>query len=822
MKINTVTKVAFYNMKYYKSRNFFIGLAILLTTMLLFTVPTVGKGMIDLQFAAVNQLYPSWHALYRDVNEATIQQLIAHHDISHYGLRSDVGRMTLNDATVSMLYIDSEGLKLYHTALEKGTLPKAENEIAVSDGILEALGQSGELGDSIDVPYQILRNGTLDFTETKKFRICGFLKDSISSKKQKTYTALISEAFLKKELSAQQITYRFLFQINDAQNPTKEQIEEKIKTIAGQFQIKETDIAINNDYLMANYVDPAFQSAIILIMAIIVIAGVITIYSIYYVSMNQKIQEFGRLKTLGATSRQIKQMILREGLCIAALAIPLGLILGTLMVNLAMNFLYQFSSDDIVFIETVRNFLDHGIKAPLYWWIYILAASVSLCTVYISLMRPMHVAAKISEIEALRTQGTSKKTRNSKKGYLSLTVSRLTCRYLTENKRKSLLTILSMSATGIFFMIVATILSCADPSEGANNSIIGSYELSPITEENNKEHPELKWSEIQKNHPLSETLKKQLESLEGVTRIDVFSNVRVSGGPFEEDDRNDINGVPQEYASILEKGIKQGGITYEDLKAGDKVIIDKVLLHWYPDLTVGNRLLLTVYDGDDTYQKEFEIAAIGSYEYGLTNGAYLIMAKEAADRLCKNSCDAFFHIIADQKYDKNLEKSLQTITEQSGRIELRTWKQEYDTLKSAIRAIRGASYAFLGILAVISVLNLMNTMINNVHVRKKEIGILQAVGMSDSQLMKMLQLEGLFYTACTLLLSVGFGSIAGYPVFLYAKANGMFNITNYHYPALAAAIVSASLITIQVLLAAGIAKSVRKESLIDRIQSNSV
>ena len=113
-------------------------------------------------------------------------------------------------------------------------------------------------------------------------------------------------------------------------------------------------------------------------------------------------------------------------------------------------------------------------------------------------------------------------------------------------------------------------------------------------------------------------------------------------------------------------------------------------------------------------------------------------------------------------------------------------------------------------------------MINNVHVRKKEIGILQAVGMSDSQLMKMLQLEGLFYTACTLLLSVGFGSIAGYPVFLYAKANGMFNITNYHYPALAAAIVSASLITIQVLLAAGIAKSVRKESLIDRIQSNSV
>ena len=36
--------------------------------------------------------------------------------------------------------------------------------------------------------------------------------------------------------------------------------------------------------------------AILGIMAMIVLAGVITIYSIYYVSMNQKIQEFGRLK----------------------------------------------------------------------------------------------------------------------------------------------------------------------------------------------------------------------------------------------------------------------------------------------------------------------------------------------------------------------------------------------------------------------------------------------------------------------------------------------------------------------------------------------
>lgn len=38
------TRVAFDNMKYHKSRNILIGIAIILTTMLLFVVPTVGEG----------------------------------------------------------------------------------------------------------------------------------------------------------------------------------------------------------------------------------------------------------------------------------------------------------------------------------------------------------------------------------------------------------------------------------------------------------------------------------------------------------------------------------------------------------------------------------------------------------------------------------------------------------------------------------------------------------------------------------------------------------------------------------------------------------
>ena len=79
-------------------------------------------------------------------------------------------------------------------------------------------------------------------------------------------------------------------------------LEKRIQNIAHQFGIDEKTVRINDDYLGANYVDPALVPAIAVIMLIIVAAGIITIYSIYYVSMNQRVQEFGRLKAIGETA----------------------------------------------------------------------------------------------------------------------------------------------------------------------------------------------------------------------------------------------------------------------------------------------------------------------------------------------------------------------------------------------------------------------------------------------------------------------------------------------------------------------------------------
>lgn len=811
--------IAFRNMQYHKSKNILTGIAIFITTILLFVIPTVGKDLMDSQYAMVNKVYPTWHALYRNVSEKTVKELSVHHDIAVYGLRSDPGFLMEDGITGVMMYLDETAATLMKGELISGRLPEAENEIVVSHGMLQALDESGDIGDKVALSYQIERNGGLDLAEKKEFIICGFIADAEESIAKKQFTTFVSKEFLKAEVPADQIVYRFMFQLFGIDDSNTVEIEEKVKELAKTFDITEKDTNINKEYLAANYVDPVMVPVIVGIMVIIVLAGIITIYSICFVSMAQRVQEFGRLKAIGATKRQIRQIVLREGMSVAAIVIPFGLLCGTFISRMVLLKAVTMAGERGQVAEVIREIIINNEIHLYHFWIYLLAVAVTLITVYLSLMQPMRRASGISEIEAMRYQGESGHGKSFRKGYEYLTISRLTGNNIWGNKKKSMITILSMGATGIFLMVIATVLSCADPVESANSSIVGQYEIIQNIDDNNKEHPERAWSEIQKNNLLNEELKAKIEGLDKVQRVDIFSQVEVSGGPFDEEiGGEDIYGVPKEYAGEIEKGIIEGKATYEDLCSGDKVVADQTILYWYPEIKVGDRLTITIHDGENSYEKDLEIAAIGDYRSGLTEYHFLLMAKEAADSLCSNNNNYSFQVMADSSYDESLAKELAALIENTDVLGMRTWKSEYETMKSGIAMIQGACYAFFGMIGVICIMNLINTMINSVHVRKKELGMMQAIGMSNRQLGKMLQLEGLFYTVGTLVLSIGAGSLLGYPLYLWAKKEKMFNISEYHYPVTIALVITVVLLVIQIVLAFFLGKSVKKESLIERIR----
>ena len=817
--MNMVSEIAFSNMKYHKNKNILTGIAIFLTTLLLFLVPTIGMDLINSQKAAINEIYPTWHALFRNVSEDTVTKLASHHLIEKYGLRSDLGYIAGEDANITMMYMDEKAMELYKSELSEGRLPEAENEIVVSKGILEELSLSGEIGDTVTIPYQVYRNESLDYIQKKDFVICGFFPDTEMNEEQKSYTAFVSKELIKKEVPSEQIGYRFLFQIDTDYANNTEKIETCIRQLAEQFDIPEQDYNLNEDYLWANYVDPSFVPIMVFIMLVIVMAGIITIYSIYYISMGERIQEFGKLKAIGATTGQLRIIVLLEGLFVAGIAVPLGLFAGSLLVKFLFLNIFKLYESDNIMMSVILDIIKKGDVRLIIPWIYLLTVCVAMVTVFVSLLRPMKIAAKVSEIEAMRYAGEQTK-KKSRKGYSDITIVKLTSIHLLNNKKKSAITICSMAVTGLFFMIVATVLSCADPSEAADNSIMGAYQIKPIIESDNKEHPELKWSQVQQNNPLTEELEQQILAIDGITGVECYLGNIVESDAFD-GDRKHMLGVPESGKELLEKGIIEGSISYEELKSGDKVVIDKKLLYWFPDLKIGDVIEVVAEDVDGTYRKQLEIAAIGDYDLGFTSYCYLIMAEEGLRTFSDNNLNMYYRIFADKKYDPDVEERLKTIVKENGRIQMETWKYYFDTWNSGMTLTRCACYTFLGILGAICIMNMINTMINSVHVRKKELGMLQAVGMSDSQLQLMLQLEGLFYTIGTLLVAVGGGSLVGYPVFIWAKDHGMFNIRNYHYPLTATLIMIVVLVVVQIIMIFIIGKSVRKDSLIDRIRFES-
>ena len=181
--------------------------------------------------------------------------------------------------------------------------------------------------------------------------------------------------------------YRFLLQVNGQKGNTTADYTETIQNIARQFGISEDDMNINKEYLAANYVDPATIPVIVGIMLIVVLAGIITIYSVYYVSMNQRVREFGKLKAIGATKRQLRQIVLREGMGVALFAIPIGLLIGTVAVKVVLLQFVEHAKDSNVLITEAYKVVAKGEVQLYYWWIYLLAIAVTLCTVYLSLMK---------------------------------------------------------------------------------------------------------------------------------------------------------------------------------------------------------------------------------------------------------------------------------------------------------------------------------------------------------------------------------------------------------------------------------------------------
>ncbi len=224
----------------------------------------------------------------------------------------------------------------------------------------------------------------------------------------------------------------------------------------------EVNSCINYDLLMYSFnsFDSAFPFLVIgllsLLIGLIVFGSVSLIYNSFSISVSERTKQFGILKSIGATKKQIRKSVLYEASVLCSIGIPIGLISGCLGIAITFYFL----SDSIAtFLAELTDLKMRFVFSP----VAIIAASViGFVTVIISAYIPAKKAIKINPIESVRQSNEIKVNRRSVK-VSPLTEklfgfeATLSSKNFKRNKKKYRATVFSLFVSVVLFISASSL-----------------------------------------------------------------------------------------------------------------------------------------------------------------------------------------------------------------------------------------------------------------------------------------------------------------------------------------------------------------------------
>lgn len=144
-----------------------------------------------------------------------------------------------------------------------------------------------------------------------------------------------------------------------------------------------------------------------LLLGLLIAAMSITVISnIFSASANKRIQEFGILKCVGATGRQIRASVIYESLWLSLTAIPLGLVAGTILGYISVKFTGHFISDiNDAAKEIIMRPFTFSLPFHISVWTYLFAGVFSFCIVLFSAYRPAKKVGKFTAIQCVKGIG---------------------------------------------------------------------------------------------------------------------------------------------------------------------------------------------------------------------------------------------------------------------------------------------------------------------------------------------------------------------------------------------------------------------------------
>ena len=776
-----------------RMRNIFVTITIVLASALLTAILMFAMGQ-DQQVK--NGLSHTHQALYYNLTDKQVEILKADERIA-YQIQVKSGILSEMDGfDVIPYYVSELSDQIQIGELLSGRLPEKENEIAAQAALLKRMGAEPAVGSTVTFQFY---DGNVE-----TFTVSGILNGGDTALH---FSVFFSKSYAENGSQLKDRPYEVYAKLYNTARLNAEDCKEAIYLIGSDAGIERKYVSPSKAFIDSLSVDTQKVCLYGILGAVILLACVLVIYGVFYLSVIGRIHQFGQLRTIGMTRKQIKKVVSREGgilyLRSAPVGIAIGCIAGYLMIPDGFNLLNSLMIIALVFIV-----------------VYIITM--------LSVHKPARLAAAVSPMEALRyvPRDRMKKAAN-KKSCRSLTPMGLGVMNFSRNRKKAVITMLSLALGGILFMTAATYMSSFDKANYARQDYFTDAEFHIGYSQSATQLNENGMSGIQAIKPMGSEMVQEIAALDGVERVTEIKSfgVRFDYPINDEYDNDDlIYPLTEEETREIGKYLESGSADYDKLMSGNYILvagndIASEIYGW--KFATGDSITLHYYDGSKMAEKEVMILGILDDRYVLDHkeleGWFLMPEQPILNWLSFDSLNA--HLLVSTKADKEeaVGEALTEIVSEKNELSLETLAERRIAYGQAANKMFGAISGLAIFIMTFSILSMMNTLITNIVTRKQELASLEAIGMSNGQIRKMLLGESLLLVLATVGVTMTIGTLCG-----YVLSNMLYNVGAFYmafqFPTALSIAYVGVLIAVPLVITLVSMKSFSNEALVERLR----
>ena len=792
------------NLKLNKKRTIVTIIGIMLSTALICAVAGMVSSTQKTLANAMRADHGNYHMRFENVPAEELKFIEENVNVESYFLTKNVGYAKLEGSInpgkpyLFLMEFDRNALQNSSFKIVEGRLPENENEVVISQHIIDNGGVELKVGDTLSLDVGTRRlvddgsvlsqsNPYLGEEESQEENLQEEITDTIN----KTYTIVGIIERPSYELEDYQapgytiITYSDNINNTDVANisvlfnnvgdyeETTEQIVNTVKEDTGVdiSTVANVNVIRFDGGLSENTMNVLYGIAGVIIV-IIVVSSVFVIRNSFAISVAEKTKQYGMLASVGATKKQIKKTVLLEGTYIGAIAIPLGILCGIIAIVVLLwivNYLIGDMMGGVVFIYNVP-------LLPI-----LLSIVISAITIYLSCIIPAIRASRISPIEAIRGNEDIKiKAKKIKTSKLTKKIfgigGVIASKNLKRNKKKYRTTVISLVVSIAIFISLSSFLDYGKRAVGLYYTDMkynvdvynGDIELyNEIAQLNNIDDYSYSFTtsaiiDIEKygseygkeisniNRTYYEEAERETEYQDTIAVI-MFNNnyfkkfIKELG--LNENDYKNIAILEDDEFEYNEDGTSVLR-NYYNIKEGETITIN----------LNGEERQVTIAQRSDQRPMGFE----GSY----ATGGWIFVSEDFMEDkdneiistgMYINSSDAsqierdINNIIADNDSYKNVHiTNLAEFADQERRILL---------------LVSIFLYGFITVITLIGVTNIFNTITTNMILRSKEFANLKSIGMTTKEFNKMIRLESLLYGLKSLLIGIPIGLLGSFCIY---------------------------------------------------------